>query len=67
MKYRLAVTTQWKLNAKTQRRRDAKEKGKKGSQTNAHRLVTLIGSANFSFAPLHLCVEIPLPYCIVTA
>jgi hypothetical protein len=47
--------------------RDTKEKGKNGSQTNAHRLVTRIGSANFFFAPLHLCVKRPLPYCTDTA
>jgi hypothetical protein len=46
---------QWKLNAKTQRRKDAKEKGKNGSATDAHPLVTGIGSANFFLAPLHLC------------
>jgi hypothetical protein len=62
----LAVTMQWKMNAKTQRWRDAKEKGENGSQTSAHRLVTRIGSANFFFAPLRLCVEIPLPYCMDT-
>jgi hypothetical protein len=46
---------QWKLNAKTQRCRGAKEKGENGTQTNAHHLVTRIGSANFFLAPLQPC------------
>jgi hypothetical protein len=46
---------QSEFNAKAQRRKDAKEDGQNGSQTNAHRLVTRIGKSNFFFAPLRLC------------
>jgi uncharacterized protein len=46
---------QSEVNAKTRRRKDAKEDGQNGSQTNAHRLMTRIGKSNFFFAPLRLC------------
>jgi hypothetical protein len=52
------VSMKSEFNAKTRRGKDAKEDGENGSQTNAHRLVTRLGNANFFFAPLPLCVEI---------
>jgi hypothetical protein len=45
---------QYRFNAKTQSREDAKEEGENGCQTNVHRLVNWIGRVNFFFAPWRL-------------
>jgi hypothetical protein len=45
---------QYEFNAKTRSRKDAKEDGENGCQTNAHRLVTWIGTANFFLASWRL-------------
>jgi hypothetical protein len=57
----LAVAMQSDFNAKTLRRKDAKEDGQNGTRTNAYRLVTRIGKSNFFVALLRLlrlCVKI---------
>jgi putative flippase GtrA len=42
---------QSEFNAKARSRKDAKEDGQNGFQTNAHHLVIRIGESNFFFAP----------------